>query len=152
MKQDYIEHIMSYKKYKAEKHQYKEWTISELKEEITRIQGMLDKKIKQTPPVGSKYKKNVPEKVLILKRMKEELIVANYGSRNLVTRWTEVKVLETYKRLEERRKKDPTAPKKPVYPEAIVPVKQALPIKRSVQTSVPTAAIVYQRKKQKHMD
>ncbi|MFS7967226.1 hypothetical protein Hanom_Chr09g00783291 [Helianthus anomalus] len=74
--------------------------------------------------------------------MKEELIGANYGSRNQVTRWTEVKVLETYKRLEERRKKDPTVPKKPDYPEAVVPVKQALPIKRSV-------AIFYQRKKQK---
>ncbi|MFS8023739.1 hypothetical protein Hanom_Chr16g01455061 [Helianthus anomalus] len=56
MRQDYIEHIMTYKKYKAEKHQYKEWTISELKVEIARIQKMLDDKIKQTPPVWSKYK------------------------------------------------------------------------------------------------
>ncbi|MFS7998435.1 hypothetical protein Hanom_Chr12g01153801 [Helianthus anomalus] len=119
MKQDYIEHIMTYKKYKAKKHQYKEWTISELKEEIARIQEMLDKKIKQTPQVWSKYKKNVPEKVLMLKRMKEELIVANYGSRNQVTRWTEVKVFETYKRLEERRKKDPTAPQKQDYPKVV---------------------------------
>ncbi|MFS7963058.1 hypothetical protein Hanom_Chr08g00733681 [Helianthus anomalus] len=70
IKLDYIEYIMVDKKYKAESHQYKEWTISELKEEIARIQEMLDKKIKQTPPVWSKYKKNVPEKVLMLKRMK----------------------------------------------------------------------------------
>ncbi|MFS7935917.1 hypothetical protein Hanom_Chr05g00409191 [Helianthus anomalus] len=70
---------MAYGKYKAEKHQYKEWTISELKEEIERIQEMLDNKIKQTPPVWSKYKKNVSERVSMLKRMKEKLIVAKYG-------------------------------------------------------------------------
>ncbi|KAJ0491663.1 hypothetical protein HanIR_Chr12g0566281 [Helianthus annuus] len=85
----------------------------------------------------------------MLKRIKEELIVANYGSRNHVTMWTKVKVLETYKRLEERRKKDPTAPKKPDYPEVVVPVKQSLLIKRSVQPTVPTVAIFYQRNKAK---
>ncbi|MFS7913554.1 hypothetical protein Hanom_Chr02g00143101 [Helianthus anomalus] len=107
---------MAYKKYKAEKNQYKEWTISELNEEIARIQNMLDDKIKQTPLVWSNYKKNVPERALKLKRMKEQLIAADYGSRNQVIRWTGVKVLDTYKRLEELRKKDPTVPKKPDYP------------------------------------
>ncbi|MFS7932615.1 hypothetical protein Hanom_Chr04g00370011 [Helianthus anomalus] len=64
---------MSYKKYKAEKHQYKEWTISELEKETTRIQDMIKNKVKRTPPVWAKYKKNVPERTLQLKRMKEEL-------------------------------------------------------------------------------
>ncbi|MFS7919439.1 hypothetical protein Hanom_Chr03g00212701 [Helianthus anomalus] len=92
------------KKYKAERYQFKDWTISELKREIERLQKMFeDPKTKQTPPVWSQYKKNVPERAWKLKRMKEELIIANYGSRNQVTKWTEVKVLETYKRLEEGR-------------------------------------------------
>ncbi|XP_035838201.1 fibrous sheath CABYR-binding protein-like [Helianthus annuus] len=114
---------------------------------------MLDDKItKQTPPVWSQYKKNVPERALELKRMKEELITANYGSRNQITRWIEVKVLETYKRLEERRKKDPTVPKKPDYSASVVSTKQTLPIKISVKPIVPPAAVFYQRKKQKQMD
>ncbi|MFS7898680.1 hypothetical protein Hanom_Chr00s027394g01767051 [Helianthus anomalus] len=81
--------------------------------------------------------------------MKEELITANYGSRNQVTRWTEVKVLETYKRLEERRKKDPSVPKKPDYPASEVSTKQTQPTKRSAKPTVPSAVVFYQRKKQK---
>ena len=56
-------------------------------------------KVKHTPPVWSKYMKNVPDKVLKLKRMKEELITADFGSRNQVTRWKEGKVLAYYKKL-----------------------------------------------------
>ncbi|MFS7951096.1 hypothetical protein Hanom_Chr07g00590921 [Helianthus anomalus] len=143
---------MENKKYKAERYQFKDWTISELKQEITRIQKMLeDKIIKPTPPVWSQYKKNVPERALKLKIMKEELITPNYGSRNQVTRWTEVKVLETYKKLEERRKKDLSIPKKPDYPAIEVSTKQTLPIKRSAKTTAPSAIAIYQRKRQKQM-
>ena len=54
------------------------------------------------------------------------------------------------KRLEELRKRDPTAPKKPDYPEAVVPVKpQKFPIRKP---TVPPVAILYQRRKQKQMD
>ncbi|MFS7962556.1 hypothetical protein Hanom_Chr08g00728041 [Helianthus anomalus] len=113
---------------------------------------MLEDKTKQTPPVCSQYKKNIPEKALEPKRMKEEMITANYGSRNQVTRWTEVKVVETYKRLEEIRKKDPTALKRPDYPEAVVPAKQTLPIKRTATTTAPSAIAVYQKKRQKQME
>ncbi|MFS7918507.1 hypothetical protein Hanom_Chr03g00202001 [Helianthus anomalus] len=94
---------MTYKKYKAERYQFKDWTITEPRKKLQEYKKMLANKTKQTPPVWSQYKKDVPERALKLKRMKEELIAANYGSRNQVTRWTEVKVLETYKRLEERR-------------------------------------------------
>ncbi|KAJ0870250.1 hypothetical protein HanRHA438_Chr11g0498261 [Helianthus annuus] len=150
MRNDYLEYIMAYKKYRAEKYQYKEWTISELQEETARIQKMIQDKVKQTPPVWANYKKNIPERTLKLKRIKEELITADYGSRNQVTRWTEEKVLATYKRLEELRKRDPTAPKKPDYPETVVPVKQQkLPIRRP---TAPHATILYQRRKQKQMD
>ncbi|MFS8002021.1 hypothetical protein Hanom_Chr13g01197181 [Helianthus anomalus] len=111
-----------------------------------------DSTIKPTPPVWSQYKKNVPERVLKLKRMKEELITANYGSMNQITRWTEVKVLEAYIRLEERRKKDPFAPKKPDYSASEVSTKQTQPTKRSAEPTVPSAIVFYQRKRQKQMD
>ncbi|XP_022031398.1 spindle assembly checkpoint component MAD1-like [Helianthus annuus] len=123
MRKDYIEHIMSFKKYKGEKAQYKEWTIGELKEELERIEKMNKEKIKHTPPVWSKYMKNVTDNVLRLKRMKEELIAANFGSRNQVTRWKEENVMASYKKLEELRKKNPNVPQKPDYPEAVVPAR-----------------------------
>ncbi|MFS7946667.1 hypothetical protein Hanom_Chr06g00539031 [Helianthus anomalus] len=78
---------MAFKKYKGEKAQYKEWTVGELKMELERIEKMNKDKVKHTPPVWENYKKNVPYKVLKLKRMKEELITADFGSRNQVTRW-----------------------------------------------------------------
>ncbi|XP_022007445.1 uncharacterized protein LOC110906651 [Helianthus annuus] len=150
LRKDYIKHIMAFKKYKGEKAQYKEWTLGELKEELERIEKMNKDKVKHTPPIWSKYKKNVPENTLKLKRMKQELITADFGSRNQVTRWSEDKVIANYKKLEELRKKNPNVPQKPDYPEAVVPAKpQKLQIRRS--TTSP-AAILYQRRKQKQMD
>ncbi|XP_022004270.1 uncharacterized protein LOC110901798 [Helianthus annuus] len=125
MRNYYLEYIIAYKKYKAEKYQYKEWTISELQEETVRIQKMIQDNVKQTPPVWANYKKNV-------------------------TRWREEKVFATYKKLEELRKRDPTAPKMLDYPEAVVPVKQQkLPIRRP---TAPHARILYQISKEKQMD
>ncbi|MFS7979731.1 hypothetical protein Hanom_Chr10g00931141 [Helianthus anomalus] len=111
-----------------------------------------DSTIKPTPQVWSQYKKNLPKSTLKLKRMKEELITANYGSRNQIARWKEIKVIDTYKKLEERRKKDPSVPKKPDYPASEVSIKQTVPTKRSAKPIVPSAAIVYQTKRQKQMD
>ncbi|MFS7961966.1 hypothetical protein Hanom_Chr08g00721141 [Helianthus anomalus] len=108
---------MKYKKYKGEKHMYKEWSSQELEEELERIHQMIKENVKETPPVWANYKKNVPDGALKLKRMKEELIQADYGSRNQVTRWNEEKVIETYRRLEILRKKDPRVPQKPNYEE-----------------------------------
>ncbi|MFS7934796.1 hypothetical protein Hanom_Chr05g00395891 [Helianthus anomalus] len=62
---------------------------------------MNKEKIKHTPLVWSKYLKKLPGKVLELKRMKEELITADFESRNQVTRWKEDKVRASYKNLEE---------------------------------------------------
>ncbi|MFS7919215.1 hypothetical protein Hanom_Chr03g00210151 [Helianthus anomalus] len=41
LKKDYIESIMFYKRYKGERHMYKEWTIPELEVEAARIQDMI---------------------------------------------------------------------------------------------------------------
>ena len=129
---------------------YKEWTISELESEAARIQDIIKNKVKQTPPIWAKFKKNVPERTLQLKRMKEELITAAFGSKNQVSRWKEDKVFASYKRLEELRKKNPNIPQKPDYPEAVV---SAEPQKQQFRRSTaPPAAILYQRKNQKQMD
>ena len=117
---------------------------------LERIEKMNKDKVKHTPPVWSKYKKNVPERTLQLKRMKEELITADFGSRNQVSRWKEDKVFASYKRLEELRKKNPNIPQKPDYPEAVV---SAEPQKQQFRRStVPPAAILYQRRNQNEMD
>ncbi|MFS7953708.1 hypothetical protein Hanom_Chr07g00621791 [Helianthus anomalus] len=61
LRKDYLDHIMEYKKYKGEKYMYKEWSVKELEEELERIHKMNKDKVKHTPPVWAKYKKNVPE-------------------------------------------------------------------------------------------
>ncbi|KAJ0445403.1 hypothetical protein HanIR_Chr16g0842511 [Helianthus annuus] len=84
LRKHYVDYIMAYKTYKGEKYRYKEWTISELESETARIQDMIKNKVKQTPPIWAKFKKNVPARTLQLKRMKEQLITANLGQR---TKW-----------------------------------------------------------------
>ncbi|XP_021975447.1 actin cytoskeleton-regulatory complex protein PAN1-like [Helianthus annuus] len=141
---------MAFKKYKGDKAQYKEWTVGELKEELERIEKMTKDKVKHTPPVWAIYKKNIPDKAIKLKRMKEELITAEFGSRNQVTRWKEEKVIASYQRLEELRKKNPNVPQKPVYPEEEVLTRpQKLQVRKS---TAPPAAILYQRRRQKQMN
>ena len=95
---------------------YKEWTIPELEAESARIQVMIKRKITHTPPDWAKFKRNVPEKQLELKRMKEEMVVAEFGTKRQVARWKEDLVRSTYRRLEELRKKDSKIPQKPDYP------------------------------------
>src|ERR1043165_3273913 len=56
-----------------------------------------------------------PAKALKFKRMRQEIVAAKYGEMKSITRWSELRLVETYKKLEENRKKDPTLPRKPVY-------------------------------------
>ncbi|MFS7966471.1 hypothetical protein Hanom_Chr09g00774131 [Helianthus anomalus] len=68
-------------------------------------------KVKYTPHVWSKYMKNVLDKVLELKRMKEELITADCGSKksgiNVERRQSHVQ-LKKVGRVEKERSKDTT--------------------------------------------
>ncbi|KAJ0493154.1 hypothetical protein HanIR_Chr12g0582921 [Helianthus annuus] len=121
---------------------YKNWTIPELENEAARIQEMIKDNVQQTPP--EKFKQFEAEKALELKRMKEELITADYGSKNSVSKWGEARVRATYKRLEELRKKDPTAPQKPDYSKAEVSKRPPkLQIKRN---TAPAGAAIYKRR------
>ncbi|MFS7953596.1 hypothetical protein Hanom_Chr07g00620591 [Helianthus anomalus] len=150
LKKDYIESIMFYKRYKGERHMYKEWTIPELEAEAARIQDMIKRKVTHTPPDWAKFKRNVPDKQLELKRMKEELVAADFGTKRHVARWKEDMVRSTYKRLEELRKKDPKIPQKPDYPEAEVSKRPSkLQIRR---TTAPTGAAIFKRRSRKQLD
>ncbi|KAJ0916301.1 hypothetical protein HanPSC8_Chr06g0260061 [Helianthus annuus] len=146
LKKDYIESIMFYKKYKGERHMYKEWIVPELEAESARIHVMIKRKVTHTPPDWAKFKKNVPEKQLELKRMKEELVVAEFGTKRQVARWKEDLVRSTYKRLEELRKKDPKIPQKPDYPEAAV---SKGPSKVQIRrATAPAGTAIYKRRTQ----
>ncbi|MFS8016625.1 hypothetical protein Hanom_Chr15g01370761 [Helianthus anomalus] len=150
LKKDYIESIMFYKRYKGERHMYKEWIVPELEAEAERIQDMIKRKVTHTPLDWAKFKRNVPDKQLELKRMKEELVAADFGTKRHVARWKEDMVRSTYKRLEELRKKDPTIPQKPDYPEAEVSKRPPkLQIRR---TTAPTGATIYKRRSRKQLD
>ncbi|KAJ0580928.1 hypothetical protein HanRHA438_Chr04g0174121 [Helianthus annuus] len=81
--------------------------------------------------------------------MKEELIVADYGSKNSVSKWEEDRVRATYKRLEELRKKDPKVPQKPDYSKAEVSTRPPkLQVKR---TTAPAGAAIYKRRNQNQL-
>ncbi|MFS7937506.1 hypothetical protein Hanom_Chr05g00428351 [Helianthus anomalus] len=122
LKQDYLDHIMKHKPYKENRAQFKDWSTDSLKEEIERIEKMLnDPSQKPTPPNWKKVKQIDQNKALKLKRMRAELVAANYGNTRSVSRWHESKIVETYKRLEQLRAKDLTVPQKPVYPTMVVP-------------------------------
>ncbi|MFS7942742.1 hypothetical protein Hanom_Chr06g00491971 [Helianthus anomalus] len=50
---------------------------------------MIKRKVTHTPPNWAKFKKNVPDKQLELKRIKEELVAADFGTKRQVARWKE---------------------------------------------------------------
>ena len=147
LRKDYIENIMTYKTYKGEKHMFRNWTIPELEEEVARIHEMIKNKVEQTPP--EKFKRVEADKALELKRMKEELIIAEYGSKNSVSKWGEARVRATYKRLEELRKKDPTAPQKPDYSKA--EVSKGLSKLHPKRTTAPAGTTIYKRRRQSQL-
>ncbi|MFS7996293.1 hypothetical protein Hanom_Chr12g01128251 [Helianthus anomalus] len=114
---DYIEHIMRYESYKTTIAQFKDRSSDALKEEFERITKMLnDPSVKHTPPDWKKGKQVNLDKALKLKRMRAELVTASYGIARSIARWSELKIVETYKKLEELRAKDPLVPQKPAYP------------------------------------
>ncbi|MFS7946290.1 hypothetical protein Hanom_Chr06g00534271 [Helianthus anomalus] len=104
LRDDYIEHIMKHKPYKATKAQFKDWLSDALREEIERIPKMInDPSIKQTPPNWKKAKQVGPDEALKLKRMRAELVAADYGSTRSIARWSKLNIVETYKKLEDLR-------------------------------------------------
>ncbi|MFS7962229.1 hypothetical protein Hanom_Chr08g00724211 [Helianthus anomalus] len=153
LRQDYLDHILQQKPYKVNRAQFKDWSTDALKEEIEieRMQKILNGPLhKLTLPNWKKYKQVNQNKALKLKRMREELVATEYGNARSVARWSESKIVETYKKLEHLREMDPIVPKKPVYLRAVVP-QQTLTFKKKSSASGLSIATLNQAKRQKQM-
>ncbi len=81
--------------------------------------------------------------------MKEELIIAEYVSKNSVSKWGEARVRATNKSLEELRKKDPKAPQKPDYSKAEVSKGSSKPHLKRTTTLAGTA--IYKSRRQSQL-
>ncbi|MFS7995171.1 hypothetical protein Hanom_Chr12g01114861 [Helianthus anomalus] len=100
---DYLDLIMKIKPYKANKSQFKDWYLDALKEEINILEMMKkDPQMKKSTSNWNKFKKVDSDDALRYKRNRARLVTVGYGSKQDVD--------ETYKKLEELRKKDPKVP------------------------------------------
>ncbi|MFS7979223.1 hypothetical protein Hanom_Chr10g00924871 [Helianthus anomalus] len=144
---------MKHKPYKATSAQFKDWSTDALREEIERITKMLNGYLVKPTPLDWKKGKQVnPCKALELKRMKAELVAANYGSARSIARWSESNTVENYKKLEQLIAKDPKVPQKPVYPTiAAIPQLTHTP-KKLLLASALSANALRQIKRQKQND
>ncbi|MFS7905953.1 hypothetical protein Hanom_Chr01g00053741 [Helianthus anomalus] len=84
--------------------------------------------------------------------MRAELVAANYGSARSIARWSEFNIVETYKRLEQLRAKDPKVSQKPVYPTTVAIAQQTHTPKKLLSASAFSAKALIQIKRQKQTD
>ena len=75
-----------------------------------------DPLVKPTPPNWKKVKTVDSDEVLKFKRMRAELVAAGYGPVRSIARWSKLKIVETYKKLEEVRAEHSNVLQKSVYP------------------------------------
>ncbi|MFS7914131.1 hypothetical protein Hanom_Chr02g00149771 [Helianthus anomalus] len=116
LKEDLITLIMSEKNYPAKAEQFQDWPLIALKAELKRIERIKnDPGMRRTTPNLSIFSKKIDDLTLEYKRKRAELVAAEYGTTRQIARWSKQNIDQTYRRLEELRKKDPTATKKPVY-------------------------------------
>ncbi|MFS7939121.1 hypothetical protein Hanom_Chr05g00447991 [Helianthus anomalus] len=150
LREDYIEHVIAHKPYKETRAQFKDWSSDALKKKIERITKMLnDTSVKPNPPNWKKGKQVNPDKALKLKRMRAELVAASYGTARSISRWSEDKIVETYKRLEQLRAKDPTVPQNPAYPPTATIPQQTKTSNKQPSASALSIAALKQVKRQK---
>ncbi|MFS7994270.1 hypothetical protein Hanom_Chr12g01103881 [Helianthus anomalus] len=128
--------------------------INALKEEIDRITMMNnDPLIKKTAPNWKKSKQVDSDVALRFKRMRAELVAADYGSARSIARWSKLNVEETYKRLEALRAKEPKIPQKPVYPPTTAGrPQQTQASKKSLSSSALSTTALNQLKRQRETD
>ena len=75
-----------------------------------------DPLVKPTQPNWKKVKTVDSDEVLKFKRMRAELVAAGYGPVRSITKWSKLKIVETYKKLEEDRAEHINVLQKSVYP------------------------------------
>ncbi|MFS7963171.1 hypothetical protein Hanom_Chr08g00734961 [Helianthus anomalus] len=108
---------------------------------------------KKTPPNWKKSKQVDPDEALKYKRMRAELVAADYGSTRSITRLSKLNIEEIFKKLEELRAKDPTVPQKPVYPSTTTGRPHQTQIsKKLLSTSALPANALNQLKREKQTD
>ncbi|MFS7911462.1 hypothetical protein Hanom_Chr02g00118361 [Helianthus anomalus] len=87
LKVDYLDLIMKDKPYKANRSQFKDWSLKALKEEVNRIKMMnKDPKMKKSAPNWNKFKKVDVNDALRNKRKRAELVAAGYGPARSIAR------------------------------------------------------------------
>ncbi|MFS8025099.1 hypothetical protein Hanom_Chr16g01470951 [Helianthus anomalus] len=151
---DYLDYIIKHKHYKATKAQFKDWSTNALREEFDRISMMNNNPlIKKTTPNWKKSKQFDPNNALRVKRMRGELVAADYGSARSIVRWLKQNVKETYRKLKEHRKKDPKVPQKTVCPQTTAgrPQQTQTSKKLILSSALPTTAL-NQLKRQRGTD
>ena len=103
VRESFLDQILATMPYKANKKQFAGWTTHALREELMRIEDMA-----KNPPAkvsAPDFRKGRdPARALKFKRMREEIVTAKYGEMRSVARWSELRLVETYKKLEENRK------------------------------------------------
>ncbi|MFS7954485.1 hypothetical protein Hanom_Chr07g00631051 [Helianthus anomalus] len=151
---DYLDIIMRDKPNKAYRSHFKDWSFEDLKKEVNRIEMMnKDPKMKKSAPNWNKHKKVDVDEALRYKRKRAELVAANYGTARSIARWSKQDVYQTYKRLEELRKTNPTLPKKPVYDaETTNRPQQTHSSKKLFSSSDVSISVLNQRKRQQLID
>ncbi|MFS7997767.1 hypothetical protein Hanom_Chr12g01145821 [Helianthus anomalus] len=151
---DYLDLIMKTKPYKANKSQFKYWHLDALKEEINKIEMMNnDPQMMKFSPNWNKFKKVDVDDALRYKRKRAELVTEGYGSARSIARWSKQNVDETYRKLEELRKKYPKVPQKPVYTETTADrPQQTHATKNLFSLSALPISVLNQLKRQKKMD
>ncbi|MFS7935120.1 hypothetical protein Hanom_Chr05g00399751 [Helianthus anomalus] len=154
-RQDLLALIMSEKFYPAKVEQFQNWPLVALKTELNRIERInRDLGMKRSAPNWSKYNKKIADLTLEYKRKRGELVAAQYGTARQISKWSRQYIDQTYNKLEELRRTDPTAPKKPAYKDkkADDPKQQDLSLKTLFTSSDTSTIALNQRKKQKQMD
>ncbi|MFS7987377.1 hypothetical protein Hanom_Chr11g01021811 [Helianthus anomalus] len=109
-----------------------------------------DPLVKKTAPNWKKSKQVDPDDALRFKRMRAELVAADYGSARSIARWSKLNVEKTDQKLEEVRKKDSIVFQKLVYHETTTgrPQQTYAFKKFSLSSALPTNAL-NQLKRQK---
>ncbi|MFS8033868.1 hypothetical protein Hanom_Chr17g01574591 [Helianthus anomalus] len=99
------------------------------------------------------YKKVDVDEALRYKRKRATFVAANYGTARAIARWSKQNIDQTYKKLEELRKVDPTVPRKLVYnDETNVRPQHTLPSKKLFSSADVSISALNQRKRQKLID
>src|ERR1044071_2735611 len=100
VRESILDQIIATKPYKANRKQFAGWTTHALQEELYKIEELTKNPTQEAFAHDFRKGKDLV-RALKHKRMREEIVAAKYGQMRSVTRWDELSLVETYKKLEE---------------------------------------------------